>query len=95
MKIDRIEIQRIAGLARIELTAEEADRFAGELSAIVGYVDQLQQATLPELKLDPAAATPLAEDEPRPSMPSEEVAGNAPRFLHHHFVVPRVIGGEP
>jgi aspartyl-tRNA(Asn)/glutamyl-tRNA(Gln) amidotransferase subunit C len=95
MKIDRIEIQRIADLARIELTESEAERFAGELSAIVTYVDQLQQASLPALTLDPAAATPLAEDQPRPSLSADEVAGNAPRILHHHFVVPRVIGGDP
>ena len=37
------EIEYIANLARLELSAEEIDRYGRELSAILGYVEQLQQ----------------------------------------------------
>jgi aspartyl-tRNA(Asn)/glutamyl-tRNA(Gln) amidotransferase subunit C len=35
------DVDRLGGLARLELTAEEIERFAGQLSSVVGYVEQL------------------------------------------------------
>jgi aspartyl-tRNA(Asn)/glutamyl-tRNA(Gln) amidotransferase subunit C len=41
-KLNRDDILKLAHLARLELTEEEVEEFAGELSAILEYVEQLQ-----------------------------------------------------
>ena len=43
-KITLDEVEKIAGLARIKISPEEAEKFSGELSDILGYVDQLSEA---------------------------------------------------
>jgi aspartyl-tRNA(Asn)/glutamyl-tRNA(Gln) amidotransferase subunit C len=42
-KVSEEEVKHIAQLARIELTAEETERFAREISDVLGYVEQLQE----------------------------------------------------
>lgn len=42
-KVSEEEVKHIAELARIELTAEESERFAREISDVLGYVEQLQE----------------------------------------------------
>ena len=42
-KISLQEVERIAELARIGLTKEEKERFSGELSAILEYIEQLKE----------------------------------------------------
>lgn len=38
------EVNRLAGLARIELAPDEAARLAGDLESILGHVARLQEA---------------------------------------------------
>ncbi len=52
MSITQKDIRHIAHLARIELTGEEQERFAGELSGILGFVGQLNE-------LDTTGVTPV------------------------------------
>lgn len=42
MKLTSDQVQHIADLARIELTSDEKEKFAEELSAVLGYIEQLQ-----------------------------------------------------
>jgi len=42
-KISKKEVQKIAKLARLELTSEEVGQYAKELSAILGYISQLEE----------------------------------------------------
>lgn len=42
-KVSEEEVKHIAELARIELTQEESERFAREISDVLGYVEQLQE----------------------------------------------------
>lgn len=42
-KVSEEEVKHIAQLARIELTPDESQRFARELSDVLGYVEQLQE----------------------------------------------------
>ncbi|MBI4599344.1 Asp-tRNA(Asn)/Glu-tRNA(Gln) amidotransferase subunit GatC [Candidatus Uhrbacteria bacterium] len=43
MALTKKEIEHIALLARLELTDEEKETFAGQLSSVLEYVGQLQQ----------------------------------------------------
>jgi len=43
MKLSNKEIKHIANLARLELTEKELAKYGSQLSAILGYIDQLQE----------------------------------------------------
>ena len=43
MKLDLEQVEHIAFLARLELTTEEKEKFAKELTMILDYVDQLSE----------------------------------------------------
>ncbi|OGI25434.1 MAG: hypothetical protein A3J76_04075 [Candidatus Moranbacteria bacterium RBG_13_45_13] len=42
--LSKSEVQKIASLARIEITDEEAEKYSKELSDILGFVDKLNEA---------------------------------------------------
>ena len=54
--LTRADVERIAALARLELTPDEVTLFAGQLSAILAYADQVQQVDTSSLDAAPAAA---------------------------------------
>ena len=41
--LDRQQVQKIAHLARLEITSAEEEQFAGQLSDILDYFEQLSQ----------------------------------------------------
>lgn len=86
-------VVKVAELARLRLPDDELGRWAGQLSRIVGYIDQL--AAIPEEAFGAppdSAATPVRADAPRPGFGEEALEQNAPRRLHGYGVVPRVVG---
>lgn len=91
------DVERIATLARLELTRDEVALFAEQLTAILAYADQVQQVDTSAVET-PAAAAPGAgtvrDDAPRPSLGRDVVLSQAPAAdrAGGHFKVPRVIG---
>ncbi|MCK5412902.1 MAG: Asp-tRNA(Asn)/Glu-tRNA(Gln) amidotransferase subunit GatC [Candidatus Pacebacteria bacterium] len=51
IKISIEEVEHIAELARIELSVKEVEKFAGELSDVLGYIEQLKEADTKGVKL--------------------------------------------
>lgn len=49
-KLKRDDILKLASLARLDLTDEEIEEFAGELSEILQYVEQLQSVDVSGLE---------------------------------------------
>lgn len=94
MRIDRDEARRIADLAHLEFDEDGLQRMAAEMTRILGYIDQLREVDVEGFEEHDAAATPMREDEPRPSVPRDAVARNAPAWRDGLFVVPKVLGGE-
>jgi aspartyl-tRNA(Asn)/glutamyl-tRNA(Gln) amidotransferase subunit C len=91
MAISRDEVVHVARLARLELTDEELDRFAGQLDAILEAVGKVSELDLSEVEptLHPLALSNVwAEDEPRPSLEVEEALANAPDREDDAFRVP-------
>ena len=92
------DVERIAALAQLELTDEEKHLFTRQLADILHYAEQVQAVDTNGV---PATAhvnsTQQAErdDEPRPSLPTEDAIANAPDAAPDAglFRVPRVIGG--
>ena len=57
--LSRADVERIAALARLELTPDEVTLFAGQLTAILAYADQVQQVDTSGLDADRSATTAL------------------------------------
>jgi aspartyl-tRNA(Asn)/glutamyl-tRNA(Gln) amidotransferase subunit C len=91
MAITREEVLHVAKLARLELADEEIERLTGELSAIleaVSKVSELDLSDVPPTSHPLALVNAWAEDEPGPSLPLDEVFGNAPAREDDLFKVP-------
>jgi aspartyl-tRNA(Asn)/glutamyl-tRNA(Gln) amidotransferase subunit C len=90
-----IEIEYVAKLARIDLTAEQKKKFSRQLKDILAYIEKLKQLDIKEV--EPLShVLPLQnvfrEDRQRPSLAVEKVLENAPLKKEDNFFgVPRVI----
>ena len=94
MKIDRAEARRIADLAHLEFDDPALDRLVGEMTKILSYIDQLREVDVAGFDERLAGeATPMRDDQPRPSIDRQLVANNAPAWSDGFFVVPKVLGG--
>jgi aspartyl-tRNA(Asn)/glutamyl-tRNA(Gln) amidotransferase subunit C len=92
--IDRALVLHVAKLASLSLSDVEADKLAGELAKIVGYVAQLD--ALDTRDVPPTAhvqidRTPWRQDEPRPGLSHEDALAQAPRIEGDGFAVPAFV----
>ena len=96
-RITRDEVERVAHLARLTLSEDEARRLAAELDTILGYVESLDEVDTREVEPTSHAiplATPLREDRAVPAIDPELALANAPARKDTAFVVPKVIEEE-
>jgi aspartyl-tRNA(Asn)/glutamyl-tRNA(Gln) amidotransferase subunit C len=89
-----IDVAHVAKLARLNLTAEEAELFQRQLARVLEYAEKLR--TVDTSRVDGAVNGEtifdvLREDEPRPWFTAEEALANAPRQANDLFVVPKVV----
>jgi aspartyl-tRNA(Asn)/glutamyl-tRNA(Gln) amidotransferase subunit C len=95
MTIERRDVENIARLARLALSAEEVPQYVEGLTRILGMVEQLQRA-------DTAGVTPMAHplpgqrqrlraDSVNESDQHELYQRNAPQVQAGLYLVPRVI----
>jgi len=90
------DVERIARLARLELTAEEQDLFARQLAGILAYAEQIQR--VPTDGVEPTShagdAAGLRDDIVLPCLPREASLAAAPEADPSAglFKVPRVLG---
>ena len=89
--IDREQVLHVARLARLELSEEEIERMAGELSGILEHVDRI--AALDLDSVEPTThvvelSNVLRPDEPDPSLPREVALEQAPDPADGAFRVP-------
>jgi aspartyl-tRNA(Asn)/glutamyl-tRNA(Gln) amidotransferase subunit C len=93
MAISRDEVLHVARLARLALTDDEIERLTEELGAIldaVGVVAELDLGDVPPTSHPLDLVNVWDEDEPRPSLPLDDVFANAPDRDGDHFRVPPV-----
>ena len=96
-RISRGEVERVAELARLSLSDEQAERMTSELDRILDYVETLSE--LDTSGVEPTShviplRTPLREDLPESPLDPELAVANAPEHAGSAFVVPKVIEGE-
>jgi aspartyl-tRNA(Asn)/glutamyl-tRNA(Gln) amidotransferase subunit C len=94
MILDREQVEQIAFLARLELTEEEKEQYAAQLSEILSHAAKLQELDTtgiqPTVHILPVLNV-FREDEPGESLPIELALANAPEQAGGCFVVPRII----
>ncbi len=89
------QVQHVAKLSRLRLSADEIAQYADQLSAVLGYMDKLNEldVTGVEPMAHPLDVTNvLREDEPVDGLPVDAVLDNAPARDDPFFRVPKVIG---
>ena len=95
-KIDKEQVRKVAKLARLELDDREVQEFSGQLSAILGYFEKMDE-------LDTEGVEPLAhclpisnvlrEDVARESIGTDAALANAPQRDGEFFKVPKILDG--
>ncbi len=94
MQVDEDTVRRIARLARIKITDEEAASLKGELSGILNWVEQLgevdTEAVEPMTRVVPITLT-KREDVVTDGEITEKIVANAPMSEDGFFVVPKVV----
>lgn len=90
----KMDIEKVARLARLKLTEEEKATFGNQLEQILNYMEQLNG--LDTTGVEPTShAIPISnvfeEDEVKPSLLRKEVLSIAPEEENGHFKVPKII----
>ncbi len=93
-KIDTEQVKKVAKLSRLQLAELEVDEFTHQLSAILDYVEKLNE-------LDTTGVEPLAHclpiknvfraDEVKESLGTEKTLANAPQRDGSFFKVPKIL----
>jgi len=94
MSLSADDVRWVAHLARLDLSDAELQTMTRQLSAILDYVNQLQQINTDGVE---PLAHPLPihnisrEDEPAPSLPVDAALANAPNRQSDFYSVPAVL----
>jgi aspartyl-tRNA(Asn)/glutamyl-tRNA(Gln) amidotransferase subunit C len=105
MMISREDVLRVAELAHLELTPEEAELYRGQLDEILNYIGKLQQLDVTNVqpmtqmafRKDVSGTSPhendfdLRDDTLRPCNIADAVLDQAPDAAKPFFRVPKVI----
>ena len=96
--IDSDQVLYVARLARLELSEEELERFAGELSNVLDHIETIGElgdlADVPPTSHVVEIENNLREDEPRPCLPQEVALESAPDPAMGGFRVPSPAAAE-
>jgi aspartyl-tRNA(Asn)/glutamyl-tRNA(Gln) amidotransferase subunit C len=94
MAVDRETVKRVAHLARIRVSDEEAEGLRGELNGILGWVEQLNQVDVtgvePMTSVQPMAMKKRV-DAVTDGGKADDILANAPARADHYFLVPKVV----
>ncbi len=94
MAVDKATVARIAKLARIRVPEDQQDALAGELSNILGWIEQLNELDTEGVEPMPSVVEitlPRREDRVTDGDCAEAVVRNAPEEAHGFYAVPKVV----
>lgn len=92
--LTREEVQKVAHLARLELTEAEIDLYQLQLSQVLDYVARLEELDVggvPPTAHAVALTSVMRADEVRPSLPPEVALSNAAGTAEQQFLIQRVL----
>lgn len=94
MSVDRQTVTRVARLARIAVSPDDTERMAGELNAILGFVEQLNEVDVsgvePMTSVMPMAMKKRG-DVVTDGGKAADIVANAPSSAENFFLVPKVV----
>ncbi|MGK9053185.1 Asp-tRNA(Asn)/Glu-tRNA(Gln) amidotransferase subunit GatC [Neorhizobium sp. CSC1952] len=94
MSVDLATVKRVARLARIAVTEEDANRMVGELNGILGFVEQLSEVDVTGVE-PMTSVTPMdmrkRQDDVTDGDKALDIVANAPATDHNFFLVPKVV----
>jgi len=94
MSVDLATVKRVARLARIAVSEEEANRMTGELNGILGFVEQLSEVNVEGVE-PMTSVTPMdmrkREDVVNDGNKADDIVANAPASDRNFFQVPKVV----
>jgi len=94
MSVDLATVKRVARLARIAVTEDEANRMVGELNRILGFVEQLSEVDVTGVE-PMTSVTPMEmrrrSDQVTDGDKAADIVANAPATDHNFFLVPKVV----
>lgn len=94
MSVDLTTVKRVAHLARIAVSEEQAERMTGELNVILGFVQQLDEVNVdgvePMTSVVPMHMR-LREDAVTDGNIADEIVANAPESQENFFIVPKMV----
>lgn len=95
--LSRNDVAHLARLARLAVTDEELDLFAGQLAVVLDAVARVGEAAVEDVP-PTTHAVPMTNvtrpDVVAPSLPREVVLAGAPAADDDRFRVPRILGEE-
>jgi aspartyl-tRNA(Asn)/glutamyl-tRNA(Gln) amidotransferase subunit C len=97
IRISRDEVAHLARLARLAVSEDEIDLFAGQLDVILGAVARVGEvaaADIPPTTHAVPMSNVLRRDEVVPSLPRDAVLAGAPAVEDNKFRVPRILTEE-
>lgn len=92
-----IDVDHVARLARLALTAEERERFRRQLGLILEHAEKVRDLAaedVPPTSHPIPRANVLRPDELEPCLTHEEALAGAPEVENERFKVPRIIEEE-
>ena len=94
MSVDLATVKRVAHLARIAVNENDAERMTGELNAILGFVEQLNEVSV--AGVEPMTSVIPMEMKKRDDVISDgnkaaDIVANAPATAENFFLVPKVV----
>ena len=93
-RISREEVEHVAWLAKIELSEDEVELFAEQLSKVLEYfekINELDTEGVPPTFHVHGLANVFREDEPGGTLSQEEALANAPRKEGGYIKAPRMV----
>lgn len=94
MSIDAATVKRIGRLARIRVEQNEVEKYQGELNAILGFVEQLNEVDVTGVEAM-TSVTPMQlrrrEDKVTDGGYPDQIVANAPLTEDNFFMVPKVV----
>jgi aspartyl-tRNA(Asn)/glutamyl-tRNA(Gln) amidotransferase subunit C len=94
MSVDLATVKRVARLARLAVSEEQAERMTGELNGILGFIEQLDEVNVTGVE-PMTSVTPMAmkkrHDVVTDGDKADAIVANAPATDRNFFQVPKVV----
>lgn len=92
--IDEKRVIELAALAKFRIEEEKLDEFKGYLNEMIDSLDKVEKLNLDDIDINyhvNGDRNALAEDEPKESLPREEVLKNTVESQYGYFKILKVV----